>query len=636
MSRRGGLKASAEDLRLVRAVDAKDFAGAVQLARSVLRLRPRHPLALKALSFGLIGLERYEEALPVVELALDFSPNDGELHNNRGIILSASARWEESVESFRRAVSLTPDDPEILKNLGAALIRQLRWNDAVPVLLQAIEKHPGDYVEAIDFLASCLLNSNRLEEARVCYQELASANPREGRYVYQLVSTGLRSCYWSGLLERISLLPELSDDYQLYLDSPFVALGCPGLSADTHLQIARVHALHAIPSVLFNQQHRFSRRTGTRARLRVGYLSADLRAHPVGISVVQLFECHNRERVEVFAYSLSGDDESEIRVRLSRSVEHFVDLENMSNRAVIDRIRADEIDLLVDLHGWTSLARAEVLAERVAPVQVNWLGYPGTIGDERLIDYVIGDPVVTPLKDAAYFTETIAQLPHSYMPADMSIDLSACDSRASQGLPEQGFIFCSFNNSYKFNPFVFDCWSKILRAVPGSVLWLSQPTDSAAERLKAEVAARGVEPERLIFAKRVDTHEDHIRRAQLADLALDPFPYNSHSSGVHTLISGVPMITKLGDTFAGRVGASLLRAARLDELIVEDDDKYVELAVFVATNEDYLRQLREKLRLARSDAPLFDTRRLARDMETLYRRMVDDVENGVRCAISSA
>ncbi|HRF13454.1 MAG TPA: tetratricopeptide repeat protein, partial [Candidatus Accumulibacter phosphatis] len=495
-----------ECLALMRLVDAVRFAESEAAAGRILGAHPTHPLALKALGFALIGQGRYDDALPIVGFALERSPDDPELHNNLGIVLSALMRWDESLQCFARSIEIKPSDPEVLKNYGVALSRMHRYDDAVPLFLKAIECHPGDYLEAIEQLAGALLSSHRNDEAWTCFNELWSNDPTNAAILSQLLCASLKRCDWSDLEDRLLTLRSLSVNYQELTDNPFVVLSFPGVRADEQRRVAANFARHNIPASVLDAPVGDLPAGETCAaegrRLRIGYLSADFRNHPVALIMPQVIELHDRSRVEVFGYSIGVDDKSEIRERLGAAFDHFVDLFDCSVSDTAQRIRADQIDILVDLHGWTADGRPEALALRCAPLQVNWLGYAGTLGHPKLADYLLGDAVTTPVQEQANYSETLAHLPHSYLPADTAGELSAPPSRTDAGLPAQGFVFCSFNNSYKFNPQVFDLWCRLLRELPDSCLWLSQPGGSAQERLRQEAQARGVEPQRIIFARR--------------------------------------------------------------------------------------------------------------------------------------
>ncbi|MCP5248791.1 MAG: tetratricopeptide repeat protein [Candidatus Accumulibacter sp.] len=624
-------------LALMRLVDASRHVDAEAAARRILAGRPKHPLALKALGFALIGQGRYDDALPILRYSLERAPNDPELHNNLGIVLSALMRWDDALQCFKRSLEIKPDDPEVLNNHGAALARMFRFDEAVPLFVKAIECHPGDYLAAIEQLGGALLYSKQNDGAWTCFNELWKNDPTNATILSQLICVNLRRCDWLDLGPRLRTLRALSADDRSLADNPLVALSFPGVTSAEQGRIAASFARRNIPtSVLAAADVVWPPRekaAGQGTRLRIAYLSADFRDHAVGRIMPQVIELHDRSRVEVFGYSMAIDDHSAVRQRLAGAFDQFVDLLPCSVRETAQRIRADRIDILIDLHGWTAGGRPEALALRCAPVQVNWLGYAGTLGHPKLADYLLGDAVVTPLHEQAHYTEALAHLPHCYLPADTAIDLRPPPSRADAGLPTEGFVFCSFNNSYKFNPAVFDLWCRLLRELPDSCLWLSQPGGSAEERLRQEAQARAVDPARIVFAPRVASRLDHLSRLQLADLALDPFPYNSHSSAIDVLWAGVPMVALLGETFPGRVGASVLRAARLDELIAGSPDDYCRIALALARDRQRLQALRATLADDKRACPLFDMPRFVGALEDVYFRMWEQHLQGVRAAL---
>jgi predicted O-linked N-acetylglucosamine transferase (SPINDLY family) len=331
-----------------------------------------------------------------------------------------------------------------------------------------------------------------------------------------------------------------------------------------------------------------------------------------------VLETHDASRFAIHAYSYGPEILDGQRERVRNACGVFRDIRVLKDSAAAERIAADEIDILVDLVGYTQDCRPLICARRPAPVLVNWLGYPGTLGHPRLADYIIGDPVVTPLAHAAHFSETLALMPNCYLPYDRGRSVGPRPSRQEAGLPEGKFVFCSFHQGYKLNPQVFDIWCRLLREVPQSVLWLQKSGDEMIGNLRREAQARGVDPERLVFAARVDSTADYLGRLQLADLALDTHPYTSHSTGSDLLWAGVPLVTKIGETFVSRVAASLLRAAGMPELITEDWEGYFALAKRLALEPGTLSGLRSRLQAAHATAPLFDTERFTRDLEDLY------------------
>jgi predicted O-linked N-acetylglucosamine transferase (SPINDLY family) len=354
------------------------------------------------------------------------------------------------------------------------------------------------------------------------------------------------------------------------------------------------------------------------AKIRLGYLSSDFHDHATALLLVEVLEGHDMSRFELHAYSYGEDDGKEMRPRLRRAFNHFNDIRLMSDEEAARIINRDAIDILIDLKGFTQGTRTSILALRPAPIQVNYLGYPGTLGPD-LCDYLITDRFCTPPGSDADFSESLAFLPNSYQPRGRRDDIRSPPSRTAAGLPEGGFVFCCFNQAYKFTPAVFDVWCRLLQSVPESVLWLL--ADREAEgNLRCEAWKRGVDGSRLIFAEDLP-HAQHLGRLQLADLVLDTWPYGAHTTASDALWVGVPIITRPGKTFASRVAGSLLQAVGLPQLIVEDQEDYFDLAYELATDAPRLGELRETLLSARSSAPLFDVKAYTFALERLFTRM---------------
>jgi predicted O-linked N-acetylglucosamine transferase (SPINDLY family) len=342
--------------------------------------------------------------------------------------------------------------------------------------------------------------------------------------------------------------------------------------------------------------------------------------------MAQVLERHDRSRFEVFVYSHGRSDGSAMRQRIEGAAEHFADLQASSIADMAHRIRDDEIDILVDLKGYTQHSRPPLFAMRAAPLQVSYLGFPGTTGADY-IDYVIGDPVVTPLEHAPFYSEKIAQLPGCYQCNDGTRPIPRPPSRSSQGLPEDGFVFCAFNQPYKISPEVFDVWCRLLNAVPGSVLWLLAWNKDAPIALRREAQARGVDPSRIIFAPSVPQSE-HLDRIGCADIFLDTWPCNAHTTASDALWAGLPVLTLSGRTFASRVAGSLMRAVGLPELVCDDVSGYEGLARELASDRGRLEQLRARVRDARHTSSLFDGTVTARGLELVFERMWERALSG--------
>ena len=344
--------------------------------------------------------------------------------------------------------------------------------------------------------------------------------------------------------------------------------------------------------------------------------------------MAELFELHNKERFSVTAFSLGRDDYSDLRRRLVSSFDHFIDCYTLSDFDVAHAIADSEIDILVDLNGFTQDGRTSIFACRPAPIQVNYLGYPGTIGGSY-IDYIIGDKTLLTLTDAAFYSEKLAKIPYSYQPNDRKRQISSkALTRQEAELPDGKFVFCCFNNNYKILPHTFDSWMRILECVEGSVLWLLAENQTAIVNLRKEAETRGIAPARLVFANRVQL-SDHLARHRLADLFLDTLPYNAHTTASDALWAGLPVLTQIGCPFAGRVAASLLNAIGLPELITNSREEYETLAIELALNKEKLKNIRERLHKNRLTAPLFDTPLYTRHLEAAYEAMYQRYRAGL-------
>jgi protein O-GlcNAc transferase len=424
----------------------------------------------------------------------------------------------------------------------------------------------------------------------------------------------LTLCDWAGFdgdVERLRTSARSGG-----LDSaPFPLLSIPSTPAE-QLQCARSYLAHGTkPKPPLWRGERYEH-----PRIRLAYLSADLRDHPVAQLMAGVFEAHDRSAFETYAIAFGPDRDDPLRARLRQAFEHFIVLDDRDDQLAAELLRELEIDIAVDLMGYTRHCRTGILARRPAPVQVNYLGYPGTMGAD-FIDYIIADRHVIPPEDAVHYAERVVHLPVTLQPNDARRAIAHDPgTRAAAGLPDDGFVFCCMNNAYKISPIVFDVWMRLLRAVPRSVFWLSV-RGTAAENLRREAQARGIDGNRLVFAARVDSHADYLARYRLADLFLDTLPYNAHTTASDALWAGLPLLTCTGSTFASRVATSVLHAVGLPELATADLAQYEALALELATHPARLAELRSRLAEHRTTYPLFDTARFCRDLEHAFRHM---------------
>ena len=539
----------------------------------------------------------------------------------------------EALALCDQAVASQPDDAAAHHARGVVLERQRRFPEAARAFRDAWRVSDSRMPPALSGLALALHKAGQYREALAAMQDLGRMRSLDASERLTLVNLQLHCCEWATLDADVAALRAAIDRGEgIGRLSPALAVSVPGLDEAQMHTISTGFARQLLESspVRVRAQHPAPASPQERP-LRVGYLSADFREHAVSHVLAGVLEHHDRRRVETFAYSYAREDDSPMRARLRRTFgSRFRDIADSDDAEAARAIRADGIDILVDLTGWTSNARYEILLHDPAPLKVNWLGYAGSMGHPVFADYLIGDAISTPESSAHGFTETLALMPHTYMPSDNARPLGTPPSRREAGLPDGGVVFCSFNQPYKITPEVFAIWCLLLHQVPDSVLWLVSPPPGTRANLLREAAARGIAESRLVFAPFVPTIEAHLARLQLADIALDTAPYNSHSTAVDALWCGVPLVCVRGERFAGRVAASIVTAAGVPELACATLSEYHAKALSLATDADALRTVRQRLVEARTGSPLFDTAGFARDLESLYLRIWGEYRAGRR------
>lgn len=490
-----------------------------------------------------------------------------------------------------------------------------RNDEAEYALRMAASLRPQDHLVHF-FLAQLLYRVGRLPESRDAYQRSVQCAPRFHPARGGLLAMQRALCDFAAARATERELVDLVRGGESVEISPTDAFGIAALTAPELRQINERFARRNVGEWLNAAPMRLDRPT-RRERLTVGYLSCDFHDHATMRLLIGVLERHDRRHVRVLSYSTGPDVQDHIRQRLVATCEAFRDVSGLTDAAAAQFIAADGVDVLVDLNGplgW----RQGIVALRPAPVAINWLGFPGTFGHPRLADYVLGDPVVTPPGSQDGFSEQVVVLPNCYQPNDRDRVIGPASTRQSQGLPEDGFVFCSFNQPYKTTGEMFTLWCALLARTPGSVLWLLDPEhDEARASLRNAARVEGVDPARLVFAQKVPA-QDHLSRLRLADLALDTFPVSSHTTASDALWAGVPLVSRIGSTFASRVAASLLNTIGLPELIAETTEAYLQLALHLALRPDDLAAVRNRLRANRLASPLFDTDLFVRNLESAY------------------
>jgi protein O-GlcNAc transferase len=563
------------------------FEQAEHLYRDLIRIDPSHYLALHRLGFLYGQCGRWDEAQAMMARAIAVNPHASDALFLRGSALQKLDRHDDAVACFDRALAIAPGLAEVRLNRAASLYRLRRYEEAAEDYSRLLDANP-DYPFA---------RGNRL----FCRMQL---------------------CEWSSLAEDTAAIATALRTGRRVI-APFDAKAL-FLTAADHLACAQIWAAdqHASPAMPLRQH------PARHARIRVAYVSADFRAGPLATLMTGVFERHDRTRIETIGVSLGRDDGSAARARLKGAFGRFVDAAGMSDTDIVALLREAEIDIAVDLMGFTEGARPDIFRHRAAPIQVNHLGFPGTVGAPWL-DYLIADRIVVPDEQRGFFAEQIAYLPGSYFTRDTAVQPGpSAITRAEERLPDDGFVFACFNNSYKINPAMFDIWMRLLLAIEGSVLWLPESRRTAVQNLAREAQARGVSPERLVFASFRQSPKEHLTRLKLADLFLDTLPYNAHTTASDALWAGLPVLTCRGDSFAGRVAASLLSTLGVPELVTDTLAAYEREAFRLARNPDELAAIRDKLERHRAGYPLFDEQRFARDLETAYATMFERCRRG--------
>lgn len=534
-------------------------------------------------------MQRLDEALASYDKALALRPTFSEAFNNRGTLLKELKRFDEALASYTKAISLRPTYSQAFNNRGTLLRELKRFDEALTNYEHALALEPGCEFLLVDKL-----------------------------------HTQLQMCDWRHLSHQLKqVIPSIEKG--LKVTRPFPLLGLIDEPA-LQLRAAGIYVDSEYPSV--SAQSDFMDREMSE-KIRIGYYSADFHNHATCYLMAELFELHNKNKFEIYGFSFGPDRQDAMRNRVTRSFYNFFDVTQKSDREVALMSRGFGIDIAVDLKGFTKYERTGIFSQRCAPLQVNYLGYPGTLG-APYFDYIIADKTLIPEESQRYYSEKIVYLPQSYQVNDSKRQISPrVFARRELGLPEKSFVFCCFNNNYKILPKTFDVWMRLLKRVNGSVLWLLEDNPIAATNLRKEAEFRGVDSARLIFAPRMELAE-HLARHRAADLFLDTLPYNAHTTGSDALRAGLPLLTQMGQSFAARVAASLLNAMDLPELITKTQEEYETKAIELATNPVHLAKIREKLSQNLKTSTLFDAQLFTRHIEaaytTMYSRLLDGKE----------
>jgi protein O-GlcNAc transferase len=599
----------------------KKFKAALLSYESAIALEPNYIEAHNNRGNALLDLHRTDDALSAYDKVISLNPFFAEAFSNRANALMELRRWSEAFQACDNALALNRGLPEGWLGRGDVLRNLHRYDESLTAYDEALKLN-DQLGDAWSGRAKALHALKRHEEAAKAYVRLLQINPDYNFAKGHMAYEKMLACDWTGLA---GLQQSICEDVRAGRKSaqPF------GYQAFSHsAQDLRscaqifVQEEHPAADVPLCQGERYDHR-----KVRIGYVSGEFRQHATSILIAELFELHDKSRFELFAFDNGFDDGSELRRRINSAFDCVVDINRLGDAQAAVEIKKNEIDILVNLNGFFGESRTGVFSYRPAPIQVNYLGFPGTMG-ANYIDYIIADTCVIPPEQEDCYVEKIAYVPVTYQANDTKRRVADHKlTRPEAVLPEKGFVFCCFNNNYKITPEMFDVWMQILKKVEGSILWLLEDNVDASRNLKSEAERRGIDPKRLVFAPRLNLPE-HLARHHLADLFLDTLPYNAHTTASDALWAGLPVLTCFGSTFPGRVGASLLKAVGVPELIAHSLEGYELLAVQLAQEPEVLKRLRAKLAQNLIGYPLFDTKRFVRHIETAYITMWDRHQRG--------
>lgn len=586
---------------------------AIARYQTALEIKPDYAEAYWNLGTALRAVGRLEEAVAHYEKAIAIRPDYHEAYNSLGNTLWNLDRCEEAVAQYEKAVAIKPDYVEAHINHGDVLATLSRDEAAIAAYDAALALKPND-AKVLAKRGDIFARDHRYTEAFACFEAALAADADNDHAFDGLAGCAKATCDWARTAKALEELPARVAKGRFVHPFNFLSY-----SSDAALQLACAERFvrHQVP---IPTPPLWTGSTWRNPKIKIAYLATGYHKHPTAHLIAELIEIHDRSRFEILGISLGPDDQSAIRARLIRAFDRFYDVRDKSDREVVRQLNEMQVDIAVDCSGYIADARPGIFAFRPAPIQVNYLAFPGTLG-ASFYDYILADATVLPFDRQPFYSEKIVHLPDCYQVNDSKRAIAVhTPTREEAGLPRQGFVFCCFNNWYKITPAIFYIWLRLLARVDSSVLWLLCEREATESNLRREAAARGIDPSRLIFARRVPL-EDHLARHRLADLFLDTLPYNAHTTASDALWAGLPVLTCCGQTFAGRVAASLLQAIGMPDLITDDLEAYEGLALRLASKPSLLNELRDRLRRNRLSHPLFNTDRYRRHIEAAYVQM---------------
>jgi predicted O-linked N-acetylglucosamine transferase (SPINDLY family) len=587
-----------------------------KLCLEILKDEPKNFDILHLLGIISFQLKDYKKSSELISEAIKINPKDAETYNNMGIALKELNQFDIAHNNFCNAIKLKPDYAEAHYNCGV-ILKELEQEENAIKSFKLATKFKKNYAEAYHSLGNIFFERKKFNEALQNFYQSYKINPKLNYLLSSIIYTKHRICEWNSFDKDLLDLENVILNEKNKIN-PFLTL-----SFYESPQLQKTSAEIFVKNeydVQTNQNYKFHNQT--KKKIRIAYYSADFRNHPMSYLLANLYELHDKNKFEIIGISFGPDKDDEMRKRVSSAFDEFYDVRLKTEDEIVKFSRELKIDIAIDLMCFTKYHKFGIFVKRCAPIQVNYLGYPGTSGTNYL-DYIIADKILIPKESQKYYSEKIAYLPDTYQANDSTKKISdKIFTREELGLPKDGFVFCCFNNNYKITPQVFDIWMRLLKRIENSVLWILSENINISKNLKKEATIRGVDFNRIVFAERIKMNE-HLARQKVADLFIDTFPYTGHTTASDALWVGLPVLTRIGKSFASRVSTSLLNAIGLSALVTNSEKEYEDFAIELATNSPKLKEIKNKLKNNKNTKPLFNTQVFARNIEKAYSLMYE-------------
>tara|TARA_Y100000741_G_scaffold311822_1_gene256039 strand:- start:133 stop:2079 length:1947 start_codon:yes stop_codon:yes gene_type:complete len=598
-------------------LQTKRFDLAIEYYKKTISTDQNHFKAYNNLGGTLSTLGRYEEAIEIYKKTLKINPDFSDAYSNLGSCYHNLNQYEDSIFNYNKAIKLNPNNFSAHNNLGSAYKEINQNENAISSYNKAIQINP-DYYIAYNNLGNLFQEIKLFENAVENYRKVIELKPDYKYVIGKLMHARMRISDWQNYEEHLDkLIYSLKKNNKTINPFPFLSLiDNPGYH--------KINAeIYAKDKFIGPKKKQIKNKIIKNKKIKLGYFSPDFRNHPIFHLIKEIFQFHNKSKFEIYAFSFGPKDNDNSLEEVKSFFTKFIDIRNMSDKEVANLSQEIGIDIAIDLCGYTAWNRANIFYLRAAPIQINYLGYPGTMGAD-FIDYIIADKTVIPENEKINYSEKVVYLPNCYQPNTKIYNLTKKKFvRVNFNLPEDGIIFCNFNSSYKITPNIFNIWINILKNTPKSVLWLLKSNNAASENIWITAEKEGIDRSRIIFTDRLP-HDEHLKRIALADIFLDTFPYNAHTTASDTIRMGVPIIALMGKSFASRVSASILNQVNMPELITTNTENFQNLAINIATNKKKLKKIKDDLKNSLSNSPLFDSVRFTKDLETLYQKILDE------------